>query len=148
MKELKNGRKKGKGEKMEIEKMYVGQVYEVKRIVTDEMIKMFAEATGDRNPVHLDDEFARNSIFGGRIAHGILSLGIVSAVLGMEFPGAGTVYLMQNAKFKRPVYVGEEVTVRLTVKEIDKEKRRVLLETLVVKPNGENAIEGEALVKV
>lgn len=148
MKELKNGRKKGKGEKMEIEKMYVGQVYEVKRIVTDEMIKMFAEATGDRNPVHLDDEFARNSIFGGRIAHGILSLGIVSAVLGMEFPGAGTVYLMQNAKFKRPVYVGEEVTVRLTVKEIDREKRRVLLETLVVKPNGENAIEGEALVKV
>ncbi|MBP7303448.1 MAG: MaoC family dehydratase [Fervidobacterium sp.] len=133
---------------MEIEKMYVGQVYEVKRIVTDEMIKMFAEATGDKNPVHLDDEFARNSIFGGRIAHGILSLGIVSAVLGMEFPGAGTVYLMQNAKFKRPVYVGEEVTVRLTVKEIDREKRRVLLETLVVKPNGENAIEGEALVKV
>jgi 3-hydroxybutyryl-CoA dehydratase len=66
----------------------------------------------------------------------------------MEFPGAGTVYLMQNAKFKRPVYVGEEVTVRLTVKEIDREKRRVLLETLVVKPNGENAIEGEALVKV
>jgi len=148
MKELKNGRKKGKGEKMEIEKMYVEQVYEVKRIVTDEMIKMFAEATGDKNPVHLDDEFARNSIFGGRIAHGILSLGIVSAVLGMEFPGAGTVYLMQNAKFKRPVYVGEEVTVRLTVKEIDREKRRVLLETLVVKPNGENAIEGEALVKV
>ncbi|MGB4751399.1 MAG: MaoC family dehydratase [Fervidobacterium sp.] len=148
MKELKNGRKKGKGEKMEIEKMYVGQVYEVKRIVTDEMIKMFGEATGDKNPVHLDDEFARNSIFGGRIAHGILSLGIVSAVLGMEFPGAGTVYLMQNAKFKRPVYVGEEVTVRLTVKEIDREKRRVLLETLVVKPNGENAIEGEALVKV
>ncbi len=148
MKELRNGRKKGKGEKMEIEKMYVGQVYEVKRIVTDEMIKMFAEATGDKNPVHLDDEFARNSIFGGRIAHGILSLGIVSAVLGMEFPGAGTVYLMQNAKFKRPVYVGEEVTVRLTVKEIDREKRRVLLETLVVKPNGENAIEGEALVKV
>jgi len=133
---------------MEIEKMYVGQVYEVKRIVTDEMIKMFAEATGDKNPVHLDDEFAKNSIFGGRIAHGILSLGIVSAVLGMEFPGAGTVYLMQNAKFKRPVYVGEEVTVKLTVKEIDKEKRRVLLETLVVKSNGENAIEGEALVKV
>jgi len=133
---------------MEIEKMYVGQVYEVKRIVTDEMIKMFAEATGDKNPVHLDDEFAKNSIFGGRIAHGILSLGIVSAVLGMEFPGAGTVYLMQNAKFKRPVYVGEEVTVRLTVKEIDREKRRVLLETLVVKSNGENAIEGEALVKV
>jgi len=133
---------------MEIEKMYVGQVYEVKKTVTDEMIKMFAEATGDKNPVHLDDEFAKNSIFGGRIAHGILSLGIVSAVLGMEFPGAGTIYLMQNAKFKRPVYVGEEVTVKLTVKEIDREKRRVLLETLVVKPNGENAIEGEALVKV
>ncbi|HOQ39029.1 MAG TPA: MaoC family dehydratase [Fervidobacterium sp.] len=133
---------------MDIEKMYVGQTYEVKRTVTDEMIKLFAEATGDKNPIHLDEEFAKNTMFGGRIAHGILSLGIVSSVIGMEFPGAGTIYLMQNAKFKRPVYVGEEVTVQLVVKEIDPEKRRVLLETLVVKPNGENAIEGEALVKV
>ncbi len=133
---------------MNIEDTYIGQVYEVKRIVTDEMVKLFAEATGDKNPVHLDDEYAKNTIFGGRIAHGILSLGIVSSVLGMEFPGAGTIYLMQNAKFKRPVYIGEEVTVKLIVKEIDKEKRRVLLETLVVKENGDNAIEGEALVKI
>jgi len=133
---------------MNIEDIYIGQVYEVKRIVTDEMVKLFAEATGDKNPVHLDDEYAKNTIFGSRIAHGILSLGIVSSVLGMEFPGAGTIYLMQNAKFKRPVYIGEEVTVKLIVKEIDKEKRRVLLETLVVKENGDNAIEGEALVKI
>ncbi|MGC8902140.1 MAG: MaoC family dehydratase [Fervidobacterium sp.] len=133
---------------MDINEMYVGQTYEVKKIVTDEMVKLFAEATGDKNPVHLDEEYAKNTIFGGRIAHGILTLGIISSVLGMEFPGAGTIYLMQNAKFKRPVYVGEEVTVKLVVKEIDKEKRRVLLDTLVVKSNGENAIEGEALVKV
>uniref|UniRef100_A0A7C5YDH5 MaoC family dehydratase n=1 Tax=Fervidobacterium nodosum TaxID=2424 RepID=A0A7C5YDH5_9BACT len=133
---------------MDINEIFVGQVYEVKRIVTDEMVKLFAEATGDKNPVHLDEEFAKNTIFGGRIAHGILSLGIISAVLGMEFPGAGTIYLMQNAKFKRPVYVGEEVTVKLVVKEVDKEKRRVLLDTFVVKENGDNAIEGEALVKV
>ncbi len=143
----KHGKKK-RSDEMDIEKMYVGQTYEVKRTVTDEMIKLFAEATGDKNPIHLDEEFAKNTMFGGRIAHGILSLGIVSSVIGMEFPGAGTIYLMQNAKFKRPVYVGEEVTVQLVVKEIDPEKRRVLLETLVVKPNGENAIEGEALVKV
>jgi len=133
---------------MNIEELYIGQVYEVKRIVTDEMVKLFAEATGDKNPVHLDDEYAKNTMFGGRIAHGILSLGIISSVLGMEFPGSGTIYLMQNAKFKRPVYIGEEVTVKLIVKEIEKEKRRVLLETLVVKQNGENAIEGEALVKI
>jgi len=133
---------------MNIDDIYVGQVYEVKRIVTDEMVKLFAEATGDKNPVHLDKEYAKNTIFGGRIAHGILSLGIISSVLGMEFPGAGTIYLMQNAKFKRPVYIGEEVTVKLIVKEIDREKRRVLLETYVVKENGENAIEGEALVKI
>ncbi|WP_448375297.1 MaoC family dehydratase [Fervidobacterium sp.] len=133
---------------MNIEEIYIGQVYEVKRIVTDEMVKLFAEATGDKNPVHLDDEYAKNTMFGGRIAHGILSLGIISSVLGMEFPGSGTIYLMQNAKFKRPVYIGEEVTVKLIVKEIEKEKRRVLLETLVVKQNGENAIEGEALVKI
>ncbi len=133
---------------MDINNFYVGQEYIVKRIVADEMVKLFAEATGDKNPVHLDDEFAKNTIFGGRIAHGILSLGIISSVLGTEFPGAGTIYLMQNAKFKRPVYVGEEVTVKLIVKEIDKDKRRILLETIVVKENGENAIEGEALVKI
>ncbi|ANE41210.1 enoyl-CoA hydratase [Fervidobacterium sp. SC_NGM5_O18] len=133
---------------MNIDDIYIGQVYEVKRIVTDEMVKLFAEATGDKNPVHLDEEYAKNTIFGGRIAHGILSLGIISSVLGMEFPGAGTIYLMQNAKFRRPVYIGEEVTVKLIVKEVDREKRRVLLETYVVKENGENAIEGEALVKI
>jgi 3-hydroxybutyryl-CoA dehydratase len=148
MKELRNGKRKKEEQRMNIDDIYVGQVYEVKRIVTDEMVKLFAEATGDKNPVHLDEEYAKNTIFGGRIAHGILSLGIISSVLGMEFPGAGTIYLMQNAKFRRPVYIGEEVTVKLIVKEIDREKRRVLLETYVVKENGENAIEGEALVKI
>jgi len=148
MKGLRNGKRKKEARRMNIDDIYVGQVYEVKRIVTDEMVKLFAEATGDKNPVHLDEEYAKNTIFGGRIAHGILSLGIISSVLGMEFPGAGTIYLMQNAKFKRPVYIGEEVTVKLIVKEIDREKRRVLLETYVVKENGENAIEGEALVKI
>ncbi|HOJ94672.1 MaoC family dehydratase [Fervidobacterium sp. 2310opik-2] len=133
---------------MDINDFYIGQEYIVKRIVTDEMVKLFAEATGDKNPVHLDEEYAKNTIFGGRIAHGILSLGIISSVLGTEFPGAGTIYLMQNAKFKRPVYVGEEVTVKLIVKEIDKDKRRILLDTVVVKENGESAIEGEALVKI
>jgi len=148
MKGLRNGKRKKEARRMNIDDIYVGQVYEVKRIVTDEMVKLFAEATGDKNPVHLDEEYAKNTIFGGRIAHGILSLGIISSVLGMEFPGTGTIYLMQNAKFKRPVYIGEEVTVKLIVKEIDREKRRVLLETYVVKENGENAIEGEALVKI
>uniref|UniRef100_A0A7C4RWF0 MaoC family dehydratase n=1 Tax=Fervidobacterium thailandense TaxID=1008305 RepID=A0A7C4RWF0_9BACT len=133
---------------MNIDEIYVGQEYEVKRIVTDDMVKLFAEATGDKNPVHLDEEYAKKTIFGRRIAHGILSLGIISAVLGTEFPGSGTIYLMQNAKFKRPVYVGEEVTVKLVVKEIDKEKRRVLLDTFVIKQNGDYAIEGEALVKI
>jgi 3-hydroxybutyryl-CoA dehydratase len=148
MKELRNGKRKKEEQRMNIDDIYIGQVYEVKRIVTDEMVKLFAEATGDKNPVHLDEEYAKNTIFGGRIAHGILSLGIISSVLGMEFPGAGTIYLMQNAKFRRPVYIGEEVTVKLIVKEVDREKRRVLLETYVVKENGENAIEGEALVKI
>jgi 3-hydroxybutyryl-CoA dehydratase len=148
MKGLRNGKRKKEEQRMNIDDIYVGQVYEVKRIVTDEMVKLFAEATGDKNPVHLDEEYAKNTIFGGRIAHGILSLGIISSVLGMEFPGAGTIYLMQNAKFRRPVYIGEEVTVKLIVKEVDREKRRVLLETYVVKENGENAIEGEALVKI
>jgi 3-hydroxybutyryl-CoA dehydratase len=148
MKELRNGKRKKEEQRMNIDDIYIGQVYEVKRIVTDEMVKLFAEATGDKNPVHLDEDYAKNTIFGGRIAHGILSLGIISSVLGMEFPGAGTIYLMQNAKFRRPVYIGEEVTVKLIVKEVDREKRRVLLETYVVKENGENAIEGEALVKI
>ncbi len=133
---------------MNINDFYVGQVYEVKRTVTSDMVQLFAEATGDKNPVHLDEEYAKNTIFGKRIAHGILSLGLISAVLGVEFPGAGTIYLMQNAKFKRPVYVGEEVIVRLTVKEVDTEKSRLLLSTEVVKEDGTLALEGEALVKI
>ncbi len=133
---------------MNINDFYVGQVYEVKRIVTSDMVQLFAEATGDKNPVHLDEDYAKRTIFGKRIAHGILSLGLISAVLGVEFPGAGTIYLMQNAKFKRPVYVSEEVTVKLTVKEIDQEKSRLLLSTEVVKEDGTLALEGEALVKI
>ncbi len=133
---------------MNINDFYVGQVYEVKRTVTSDMVQLFAEATGDKNPVHLDEDYAKSTIFGKRIAHGILSLGLISAVLGVEFPGAGTIYLMQNAKFKRPVYVGEEVTVKLTVKEIDEEKSRLLLSTEVVKEDGTLALEGEALVKI
>lgn len=124
----------------------VGEVFEKKRKVTDEMIREFAKITGDDNPVHLDEEYAKNTIFGGRIAHGILILGLVSAVLGRDFPGPGTIYLKQDAKFKRPVYLDEEITIRVEVLEKITGKSRIRLSTQVIKSNGEIAVDGEALV--
>jgi 3-hydroxybutyryl-CoA dehydratase len=125
----------------------VGQVYEKKVSATTKDVETFAEITGDKNPLHLDDEFAKNTIFGGRIAHGILGLGKISAVLGMEFPGPGTIYMSQTSKFLAPIYLDEEVTIKITVKEKIEEKKRLILNTQILKENGKAAIDGEAMVK-
>lgn len=125
----------------------VGQVYEKKVKATTNDVETFAEITGDKNPLHLDEEFAKNTIFGGRIAHGILGLGKISAVLGMEFPGPGTIYMSQTSKFLAPIYLDEEVTIKITVKEKIEPKKRLILNTQILKENGKTAIDGEAMVK-
>ncbi|HNV06659.1 MAG TPA: MaoC family dehydratase [Petrotogaceae bacterium] len=124
-----------------------GYVFEAKKIITAHMVDTFAQITGDKNPIHLDEEFAKTTVFGRRIAHGILTIGLVSEVLGMEFPGKGTVYMKQDAKFLKPVYLDEEITVRVAVKEKIDEKFRLVLTTQVIKSDGQLAVDGEALVQ-
>ncbi len=131
---------------MKFNDINVGHCYESKKIITDEMVREFARITGDNNPVHLDEEFAKNSIFEKRIAHGILVLGLISSVLGMEFPGPGTIYLKQDTMFRAPVYLNEEITIELEVLEKYDEKSRLRISTNVIKENGKAAIKGEALV--
>ena len=126
----------------------VGDSYEEKRFVSSADVSTFAEISGDKNPLHLSDEFAAKSIFKKRVAHGMLLSGYISAVLGMKFPGSGTIYLQQSLKFMRPVFVDEEVTIRVTVLEKRPEKNRVLLNTEVLAADGKASILGEALVKL
>lgn len=126
----------------------VGQTAETSTPVTAYQVELFAEATGDRNPVHLDEEAARRTQFGGRIAHGMLTAGFVSAALASKLPGPGSVYLGQTLRFTRPVRIGDTVTVRLEVLEVIAEKRRVRLATTCTNQNGETVLQGEATVMV
>jgi 3-hydroxybutyryl-CoA dehydratase len=99
------------------------------KTVTDADIVLFAGITGDTNPVHLDEEFAKPTMFKGRIAHGMLTAGFISAVFGTKLPGPGCIYMSQNLKFKAPVKIGDTVKARVTVSAIDQEKARVTFAT-------------------
>ncbi len=113
-----------------LEELSPGMEASMARTVTEADIVMFAGVTGDTNPVHLNEEYANATIFKGRIAHGMLSAGLISAVLGTKLPGPGCVYLEQNMRFTAPVKIGETVTATVTVKEIVADKKRVILETV------------------
>jgi 3-hydroxybutyryl-CoA dehydratase len=130
-----------------LEDLEVGQSAEYSRAVTKAMIETFAEISGDDNPVHLDPEFAKTTIFKDCIAHGMLCASFISRVLGVQLPGPGTIYLGQNLKFKAPVKIGDTVVARCEITEIVPEKRRVVLKTTAT-VNGNPVIEGEATVMV
>lgn len=121
----------------------LGMSAELVRKFTDEDVRLFAHVTGDNNPVHLDDEYAGKSMFKKKIAHGMLSASLFSALLGTQLPGNGAIYISQSLKFKRPVYIGSTVTACVTVKSVDAERRRVVLET-VGRVDGQIVVEGEA----
>ncbi|MBK5926912.1 MaoC family dehydratase [Rhodobaculum claviforme] len=112
-----------------IEDIEIGMSRHLRKQVTDRDIELFAEVSTDRNPVHLDDDYARDTIFEGRIAHGMLTAGLISAVIGEQLPGHGTVYMGQSLKFMAPVRPGDTVLATVTVTEINHAKRRVTLET-------------------
>lgn len=131
-----------------IESLAVGDTAELSRTVTAREVELFAEATGDNNPVHLDEEAAARSQFGGRIAHGMLTAGIVSAAIALKLPGPGAIYLGQTLRFTRPVRIGDTVTVRLRVLEIIAAKKRIRLATVCTNQHGESVLEGEATVMV
>jgi 3-hydroxybutyryl-CoA dehydratase len=133
---------------MRIEEIHVGDVAELAKTVTESDIALFAGVTGDFNAVHIDAEAAKKSVFGERVAHGMLSAGFISAVLGMRLPGSGSIYLSQTLRFTKPVRIGDTVTARVEVLEVLTAKRRVRLATSCRNQNGEVVVDGEAVVKV
>jgi 3-hydroxybutyryl-CoA dehydratase len=123
-----------------------GDSAERSRTITDDDVRAFAELTGDRNPVHLDDEYAAGTRFGRRIAHGMLGASLISSVLANELPGRGSVYVSQTLRFTAPVFPGDTVTARVTVKAVREDKPVVTLETVCTNQRGERVVEGEAVV--
>lgn len=128
-----------------IEDIEMGMTRYLRKQVTDQDIEMFAEVSTDRNPVHLDDDYAQDTIFEGRIAHGMLTAGLISAVIGEQLPGHGTVYMGQTLKFLGPVRPGDMVYAEVKVIDIDHAKRRVTLETHC-SVDGKKVLIGEAKV--
>ena len=127
-------------------KLELGASASLTKTVTDQDVVAFAEVSGDTNPVHLSDAYAAQTRFGGRIAHGMLSAGFISAVLGTKLPGPGAVYLSQTLKFRAPVKLGDEITATATVIEVKEGKPIFTLETVCTNQNGEKVLEGEAVI--
>jgi len=127
----------------DIEDLQPGMSASLAKTVTEADLILFSGVSMDTNPVHLNEEFAKTTMFGGRIAHGMLSAGFISAVLANKLPGPGTIYLGQTLKFKAPVRPGDTVTATVTVKEVDVAKKRCVLQT-VCTVAGKPVIEGEA----
>lgn len=128
-----------------IEDIEIGMSRSLRKIITDRDIELFAEVSTDHNPVHLDDDYAQDTIFEGRIAHGMLTAGLISAVIGEQLPGHGTVYLGQTLKFLAPVRPGDMVEAVVTVTDMDIAKRRVTMETHC-EIDGKKVLKGEAVV--
>lgn len=126
----------------------LGDKFSTDRLVTDELIRKFADVSGDYNPIHLDEEVAKNTRFGQRIAHGMLSGAFISAVLGYEFSERSIVYLSQTLKFTAPVFIGDTVTATATVTKIREDKPIVTLETVCTNQNGDVLVKGEAAVMI
>src|SRR5215207_1202060 len=117
-------------------------------LITDEMIRAFADLTGDTNPVHLDDAFAAGTRFGRRIAHGMIAAGLISATLANDLPGPGTIYLNQTLQFKAPVHPGDTITTTVEVKSVRPDKPIATLSTICKNQNDRVVLEGEAVVMV
>ena len=128
--------------------LQVGQFAEFSKTVTESDVVLFAGITGDFNPAHVNEVEASRSRFGGRIAHGMLSAGFISACIAMKLPGPGTIYLSQSLKFTRPVKIGDTVTARVEVLEWNEGKRRARLGTTCRNQDDQTVIDGEALVMV
>src|SRR6185369_5707746 len=128
--------------------MKVGDSAEITKTIEQSDIDAFARVTGDHNPVHVDEEFAKTTRFGRRIAHGMLTASLISSVLASKLPGEGSVYLGQTLQFVAPVFPGDEITARVTVREIREDKPILKLETLCLNQRGDVVIRGEATVYI
>jgi 3-hydroxybutyryl-CoA dehydratase len=129
------------------DELSLGQSAEATHVVGAADIEAFADVSGDVNPVHMDEAYARTTTFGGRIAHGMLAAAYISAVLGNQLPGPGAIYLSQNLRFRRPIKIGDPVTARVTVKALDAAKGHATFETVCL-VNGKTVVDGEAVIMV
>ncbi|HAQ56335.1 MAG TPA: enoyl-CoA hydratase [Acholeplasmatales bacterium] len=129
-----------------IEELKIGDQASLKKKFVEADIVGFAEVSGDRNPAHMDEAYAQTTIFKTRIVHGMLVGSLFSALLGTELPGLGSIYTNQTLKFTKPVYLNDEITATVTVRELIVEKNRVILDTTAVNQKGEVVILGEATI--
>ncbi|WP_319412093.1 MaoC family dehydratase [uncultured Cohaesibacter sp.] len=130
-----------------LEQLSIGQKASFEKTISEADIQMFCGISGDINPVHVSSVAASKSVFGNRVAHGILVSGLTSAVLGMQLPGPGTIYMGQDLRFVAPVYIGDTITAEVEVVEILAEKRIVKLKTTSTKQDGTVVISGMATVR-
>ncbi|MCR4828262.1 MAG: MaoC family dehydratase [Bacteroidales bacterium] len=133
---------------MKLSELFVGQSASLKKRFTSEELVQFSEISLDKNPIHLDEEYASKSPFGKRIVYGYLTASLFSGLIGSKLPGNGSIYLGQSLNFKKPVYLGEEVTATVTITKIRDDKPIITLETICVNNKGEVLIDGNAVVKL
>ena len=129
-----------------IDEIKIGDAAEFAKTVTESDIYTYAGLSGDFNPAHINEAYAKNTVFETRIAHGMLSAGFISAILGTQLPGTGTIYLKQELKFMSPVKIGDTITAKAEVIEINQEKNRIKLKTTCSNQNNKLVIDGEAVV--
>lgn len=127
-----------------IDELKVGDTAQISKTITASDIELFAKATGDFNPVHLDQAYAEKTMFKGRIAHGAFSIGLLSTVLGNILPGHGTIYLSQEVKFLAPVRIGDTITAKVEVIELISEKNRAKFRTSCTNQDGKLVVDGIA----
>lgn len=130
-----------------LEDLTVGMTAHYDRVVTEDMIEQFAEVSGDFNPLHLDEDYAKGTMFKGRIAHGILSAGFISKIFGTIMPGKGSVYISQTLRFLAPVRIGDTVTTTVEIVDINAEKKRVSFKSRC-RVDRTVVIDGDALIMV
>lgn len=133
---------------MKFEALEIGQTAISSTTITAEMIEKFAQVSGDVNPIHLDEEVAKKSIFGKRIAHGMLISSFISAIIANEMPGEGTIYLGQNLSFKHPVFIGNSIKTEVKITKLRADKNLIYLDTTCYNQDQKVVITGDALVKL
>ncbi len=124
----------------------IGDSASLTKTFSDEDVRTFAQISGDVNPVHLDDEYAAGTRFGARLVHGILTSGLISAVLGTLLPGPGSVYIQQTLKFRAPVYIGDTITARVTLAKLRTDKPIATFETVCTNQDSATVLDGEAVL--
>jgi 3-hydroxybutyryl-CoA dehydratase len=126
------------------EDLKVGMQDSMSKKITQELVNQFAEVSGDFNPVHVDKEYGKTSIFGDNIAHGMIGAAMISAVLGNKLPGVGSIYLSQDLKFRAPVYFGDVITAHVEITELDEEKKKIKLNAWCQNQDEKKVVSGTA----